>query len=133
MLSVAEVGALERAAESDQDAALFSVAAFTGLRLGELRALRWRDVDFSGRIVHVRQNFVAGEMTTPKVKRVRSVPLIDQAAVALDGLSLRSGSWAMTISCSRTRWASRSTLPVCAVGSGWLWLRRACGTSASTI
>jgi integrase len=89
VLSVAEVGALARAAESDQDAALFTVAAFTGLRLGELRALRWRDVDFASRIVHVRQNFVAGEMTSPKGKRVRSVPLIDQAAVALDGLSRR--------------------------------------------
>jgi integrase len=30
-----------RAAETHQDAALFRVAAFTGLRLGELRALRW--------------------------------------------------------------------------------------------
>jgi integrase len=89
VLSVAEVGALARAAESEQDAALFTVAAFTGLRLGELRALRWRDVDFAGHIVHVRQNFVAGEFTSPKGKRVRSVPLIDQAAVALDGLSRR--------------------------------------------
>jgi len=65
------------------------VASFTGLRLGELRALRWRDVDFAGRIVHVRQNFVAGEFTSPKGKRVRSVPLIDQAMVVLDGLSRR--------------------------------------------
>jgi len=89
VLSVAEVGALARAAESEQDATLFQAAAFTGLRLGELRALRWRDCDFAGHIVHVRQNFVAGEMTTPKGKRVRSVPLIDQAAVALDGLSRR--------------------------------------------
>jgi len=54
VLSVAEVGALARVAVSLQDAALFTVAAFTGLRLRELRALRWRDVDFSGRIVHVR-------------------------------------------------------------------------------
>jgi integrase len=89
VLSVSEVGALARAAESGEDAALFTVAAFTGLRLGELRALRWRDCDFAGRIVHVRRNFVAGEFTSPKGKRVRSVPLIDQAAVALDGLSRR--------------------------------------------
>lgn len=93
VLSPAEVSALARAAESEHDAALFTVAAFTGLRLGELRALRWRDIDFASRIVHVRQNFVAGEFTTPKGKRVRSVPLIDQAAVALDSLSRRERFW----------------------------------------
>lgn len=84
-----QILALARVAESLQDATLFTVAPFTGLRLGELRALRWRDLDFVGRIVHVRQNYVAGEFTTPKGKRVRSVPLIDQAAAALDGLSRR--------------------------------------------
>jgi integrase len=89
VLAPAEVAALARAASSEQDAALFTVAAFTGLRLGELRGLRWRDVDFAGALVHVRRGFVAGEWTTPKGKRVRSVPLVDQAAVALDRLSRR--------------------------------------------
>jgi integrase len=46
VLSPVEVDAVARAAESAQDAAIFTVAAFTGLRLGELRALRWGDVDF---------------------------------------------------------------------------------------
>lgn len=89
VLAPPQVSALARAAENTQDATLFTTAAFTGLRLGELRALRWRDVDFVGRIVHVRQNYVAGEFTSPKGKRVRSVPLIDQAAAALDSLSQR--------------------------------------------
>ena len=60
VLDPAEVEALARAAESEQDAALFRVAAFTGLRLGELRALRWQDVDFAKRLVHVRRNFTHG-------------------------------------------------------------------------
>jgi integrase len=34
------------AAHHEQDATLFIVAACTGLRLGELLALRWSDVDF---------------------------------------------------------------------------------------
>jgi len=46
VLSAEEVEALARAAASPQDAALFTTAAYAGLRLGELRALRWRDVEF---------------------------------------------------------------------------------------
>jgi integrase len=89
VLSPAEVEALARAAESEQDAAIFRVAAFTGLRLGELRALRWSDVDFEKRLVHVRRSFTHGAEGDPKSGRVRSVPMIDQAARALDGLSRR--------------------------------------------
>ena len=40
VLSAAEVEALIRAAASPQDAALYATAAYAGLRLGELRALR---------------------------------------------------------------------------------------------
>jgi integrase len=89
VLSPAEVAAVARAAVNEQDAALFTVAAFTGLRLGELRALRWGDVDFAKRLVHVRRSYTHGAAGPPKSGRVRSVPLIDQAAVPLDGLSRR--------------------------------------------
>jgi integrase len=84
-----DIRLLASEAESEQDAAIFTVAAFTGLRLGELRALRWGDIDFTNRIVHVRRNFTYGSEGVPKSGRVRSVPLIDQAAKALDGLSRR--------------------------------------------
>jgi integrase len=89
VLTPAEVLLLADKAESPQDAAIFTVAAFTGLRLGELRALRWQDIDFAKRIVHVRRNFTYGAEGAPKSGKVRSVPLIDQAAKALDALSRR--------------------------------------------
>ena len=75
-----EVYALAHAAVDDQDAAIFIVAAFTGLRMGELRALRWRDVDFVAHVVRVRASYAAGATTTPKSGKVRSVPLVDAAA-----------------------------------------------------
>jgi integrase len=89
VLSVAQVEALARAATSAEDAALYRVAAYTGLRQGELRALRWCDVDFAGSFVYVRRSYTSGELGLPKSGRVRSTPLIDEAASALASLSQR--------------------------------------------
>ena len=54
-----EVWALVRAAASEQDAAIFLTAAFTGLRRGELIALRWRDVDFEHSSIRVSGSYSA--------------------------------------------------------------------------
>jgi integrase len=90
VLTVEQVEAVARAAHDEQMSALFRIAGYTGLRQGELRALRWRDIDFATATIHVRRNLPAhGEEKVPKSKVVRSVPLIDQAARALDGLSRR--------------------------------------------
>lgn len=84
-----EVELLTANAANDQDAALFEVAAFTGLRLGEMRGWRWADVDRNRRLVHMRRSYTRGEEGPPKSGKVRSVPLVDQAARALDSLSRR--------------------------------------------
>lgn len=89
VLDPAEVELLAANAANPQDAALFTVAAFSGLRLGELLALRWADVDWTLHLIHVRRSFTYGSEGAPKSGKVRSVPLVDQAAAALDGLSRR--------------------------------------------
>lgn len=86
-VSKAEQGARE--AEDRQDAELVRVAAYAGLRRGELLALRWRDVDFAGSALTVARAMSAGVESTTKSGRVRRVPLADQAAAALDRLSRR--------------------------------------------
>jgi len=114
VLSAAEVEALARAAregrhrkkpkhptglewrtklrqQDQQDAAIFLTAAYAGLRLGELRSLRWRDLDFSKRLIHVRHSYMMRKEDAPKSGRVRSVPMIDQVATALDQLNCRNG------------------------------------------
>jgi integrase len=75
--------------QDEQDAAIFLTAAYAGLRLGELRSLRWRDLEFDKRLIHVRHSYVMRSEDVPKSGRVRSVPMIDQVAVALDNLSRR--------------------------------------------
>ncbi len=84
-----EVLALVRAAESEQDAAIFHTAAFAGLRMGELLALRWRDVDFTRRTIHVRENWTQGETTTPKGGTERAVPMAEEVAERLARLGQR--------------------------------------------
>jgi integrase len=89
VFSPEEVWALVRAAASEQDAAIYLTAAFTGLRKGELLALRWRDVDFAGSAIRVRASYASGHLTTPKSGKVRAVPMAPDVASALAQLGSR--------------------------------------------
>ena len=85
-----EIHALVRAAGSEQDGALFLTAALTGLRMGELLALAWGDLDFAGQAVRVRRSYTAhGGLSSPKSGRVRSVPMVPDVARALAALATR--------------------------------------------
>ena len=74
---------------SSRKVAIFLTAAFTGLRMGELIALRWRDVDFAGATIRVRGSFAAGYLTTPRSGKVRVVPMAPDVATALAQLGAR--------------------------------------------
>jgi integrase len=89
VFSPEEIWALVRAAGSETDAAIFLTAAFTGLRRGELLALRWHDVDFAGSTIGVRASYAAGYVTTPKSGKVHSVPMVPDVAAALARLGRR--------------------------------------------
>lgn len=53
----------------------FTTAFNTGMRLGELAALRWGDVDFEHGLIHVRRNLYRGHEGTPKGGRNRQIPM----------------------------------------------------------
>jgi integrase len=58
------------------DRALYFTAAMSGLRQGELIALRWQDIDWIGKRIRVTRNHVLGQFDTRKSRRsARSVPL----------------------------------------------------------
>lgn len=64
--------------------ALYVTAAMTGLRQGELIALRRKDVDFKAGVIRVRKNFTRGKFGTPKSRRSkRAVPMAKRVAVLL--------------------------------------------------
>jgi integrase len=83
-----------RAAEDRQDAELFRVAFYSGMRLGELVALRWRYVhflpDLSGAVIDVERAVSAGVEKEPKGRRGRQVPIPHPAAEALARLGQRA-------------------------------------------
>lgn len=70
------------------DRAMYLAAALTGMRMGELIALRWRDVDWKVSKIRVRRSLVLGEFGTPKSRRSsRSIPMIHRLAVELARLA----------------------------------------------
>ena len=124
-----EVEALLRAVPADvlgpTDAVLYLTAVMTGLRQGELAALRWRDVDWTAAPVRVRRNYTRGQWGTPKSRRSsRAVPMADRLAAELERHFQRSAIRAMTTSCSLIRTPDTPTTPPrCVSGSR----RRSCG------
>ena len=89
-LELDEIEAVLRAVPADSplgptDRTLYLTAAMTGLRQGELLALRWRDIDWTAGRVRVRRHYVRGHLGTPKSRRSsRAVPLSDRVAGELD-------------------------------------------------
>jgi integrase len=83
-----------RAAEDCQDGDLFRVTFYSGMRLGEVVALRWRSVhftpDLSGAVINVERAVSAGTEKEPKGRRSRQVPLPRPGAEALARLGQRA-------------------------------------------
>jgi integrase len=84
-----ELEALLRAVPDDtlgaMERVLYLAAAMTGLRQGELVALRWRDIDWAAGLLRVRRSYTRGTYGKPKSKRSsRAVPLADRIAAGLE-------------------------------------------------
>ena len=84
-----EVMALVRAADSEQDAAIYLTAALAGLRRGELIALRWRNVDFPRRHIRVTASYTERALSTPKSGHARAIPMAPEVAQTLARLNQR--------------------------------------------
>lgn len=54
---------------------LFLCAVRTGMRMGELLALQWSDIDWQGRFIEVQRNYTHWKLTTPKNGESRRVDM----------------------------------------------------------
>lgn len=112
----------------------------TGLRIGELLALRWQDVDLQNGFLSVRQTVYEGHFDEPKTKRSkRTVPLPSECIGILAQLrpvaaqpSALVFSTAKGSPLCRRNLLNRQFKPVCKslglTGVTWHWLRHANAT-----
>jgi integrase len=75
-LRVKEQKRLEREALRDRDGLPVLLALYTGMRIGEICALRWEDVDFENGLIHVRHTLqrIAAEGKKNKTALVFGAP-----------------------------------------------------------
>jgi integrase len=60
-----------------------ALALKTGMRQGELIALRWGNVDLGNTVIRVRENYTAGRLTSTKNRQARDVDLTPDAVQLL--------------------------------------------------
>jgi integrase len=84
--TVEELERLIQAAKVEPEwQAAIILAAEAGLRLGELLALEWGDVDLKARVLTVMRSDWRGQIGSPKGGRERKLPLTGRAVAALKG------------------------------------------------
>jgi integrase len=77
----------------EEDRALWATAFYAGLRIGEIRALRWSDVDLSGSLLHVRRGWdeYNGSQDPKSEAGARKVPIAEPLRRELAAHGLRTG------------------------------------------
>lgn len=69
------------------------LAGDAGLRMGEVRALKWEDLDLVARRVVVQRTDYRGYMGSPKGGRLRRIPLTKRLCAALKAARHLKGPW----------------------------------------
>jgi len=85
-LSKDEAVLLLESAQQYGDGAFFPsilLALRTGMRIGEIRALKWKDLEFENRLIEVRRSCRQGRVTKPKNGKGRKVDMSKQLAGVL--------------------------------------------------
>jgi integrase len=80
----------------------FACGAFLGLRTAEVLGLRWQDIDFHTRRVHVTQQIQDGKAGPLKDSEPRTVPLMDSLVPILTAWKLKTGGEGLLLQPSDT-------------------------------
>ncbi|MBC7171898.1 MAG: tyrosine-type recombinase/integrase [Polyangiaceae bacterium] len=63
---------------------IFATMAFTGMRPGEVTALRWSDVDLKSRVIRIRRGQFRGEVKETKTGKTRRVAIPEELVSVLE-------------------------------------------------
>ena len=122
-----------------------ALLAMTGLRIGELLALRWQDVDLVNGFLAVNQSVYEGHFDEPKSKRSkRRVPLGPDSVEILRSIPRKDADPSALIFAarkgaplSRRNMLNRQLRPACKAlgltGVNWHWLRHANATLLDSV
>lgn len=137
-LSSREVSRLFSAA-AGRTRAMILVALRTGMRVGEIRALRWPSIDFDQDVVTVERSVVRGVTSSPKSNRTRRIPMSPDLREVLlevrrpDGLVFPGQSHDGTLSEARmTRILASLCDRACVRRVGWHTLRHTFASELAT-
>lgn len=85
-----EITAILAAFRTTEEKALWKFAFSTGLRTGELIAIKWGDIDEIRGVIRVKDNVVSGEIGTvekdTKTSKQRDVPILPAARDAIESM-----------------------------------------------
>lgn len=85
ILSTNDIKKLEKSSSKYAD--FFVFLLYTGLRRGEIAGLKWSDIDFKNKEIHVRHSmsFVTnqGSLKSTKTNKVRNIPILNKTAEIL--------------------------------------------------
>lgn len=92
ILSPTEIQRFLDAVKNAKYYTLFFTALMTGARQGELLGLRWTDVDFQKKQIHIRRTYNMGRFFTPKTEQSnRSIDMSSGLIRALTTWQIQSG------------------------------------------
>lgn len=96
-------GSLRDKPSAAQFRSMVLFAAYSGLRMGEVFGLEWRDIDMEKMRIQVRRRVYRGKLALPKSNKPRLVALLPEARDALLGLPA-DRSISVFVNSRGTRW-----------------------------
>jgi len=82
------------ATAQDEMKAFTALGFFTGMRSGEIIGLKWEDVDFKNKEIHIKRAIKMGVVSTPKTKSsIRTIDILDNLIPYLREQYKRTGKY----------------------------------------